>query len=90
MGTTVRTAIIPADMVDKLYADLDQAGALDELPVGHCMKSASFGTTTTLQFDGRRSPDLQCAQTADERALGADVRAIAEAALASAPPQSHS
>jgi hypothetical protein len=88
IGASVRTTSVAAATVQALFADLDRAGALGELPVGHCMKSASFGTTTHLVYDGQRSPDLQCPQTADERALGADVRAIADIVLAPVPAQS--
>jgi hypothetical protein len=40
------------------------------------MKSASFGSSTSLAYDGRESPDLQCAQNAAMQTLAADVNAI--------------
>lgn len=41
---------------------LDQAKAARSSPgtPQHCMKSASFGTTTTVTWHGWTSPDLQC------------------------------
>lgn len=48
---------------------------------GHCMKSASFGTTTTVQWHGWNSSDLQCPPwSAPVQALAADVHAIQAAA----------
>jgi hypothetical protein len=46
-----------------------------------CMKSASFGTTTTVQWHGWNSFDLQCPPwSSPVQALTADVRAIQAAA----------
>ncbi len=48
---------------------------------GHCMKSASFGTTTTVQWHGWNSPDLQCPPFSPAvQAISADVRTIQAAA----------
>ena len=48
---------------------------------GHCMKSASFGTTTTVQWHGWNSPDLQCPPFSSAvQAIAADVRDIQTAA----------
>lgn len=48
---------------------------------GHCMKSASFGTTTTVQWHGWNSPDLQCPPFSPAvQAISADVRQIQAAA----------
>ncbi len=48
---------------------------------GHCMKSASFGTTTTVQWHGWNSPDLQCPPFSPAvQAVAANVRTIQAAA----------
>jgi hypothetical protein len=68
---------IPAEMVGKFFADIDRAGPLSKLPVGHCMKSASFGTMTFVKVGDDQSPDLSCTDQ-DPRmdALYKDVLAI--------------
>lgn len=43
-----------------LFAKLEAAGPLADLKAGHCMKSASFGSSTTLEWHGVRTPDLTC------------------------------
>jgi hypothetical protein len=40
--------------------DLDAVGPLIDIPVVRCMKSASFGSSLFVEFDGHRSPDLSC------------------------------
>jgi hypothetical protein len=73
---------VDLSLTKRFYADLARAGALDALPVGHCMKSASFGTATWINYRGANSPDLQCAQNDIERVLEFDARAIAGAVFA--------
>jgi hypothetical protein len=69
------------EMCDHMIQDLKAAGPLNELPVGHCMKSVSFGKSLFVEYDGVRSPDLSCSQR-DERskALKQDATDILEAA----------
>jgi len=55
------------EMCDRLLRDLKAAGALNELPKSHCMKSASFGSSLYVEYNGVRSADLSCPQR-DERA----------------------
>ena len=43
-----------------LFAKLEAAGPLPDLAVRSCMKSASFGSTLTLEWRGARTPDLSC------------------------------
>jgi len=71
---------IPAKLVARLYMDLARTGPLDALPVAHCMKSVSFGTRTSLQYDGATSPDLSCPGSDAARQLNADANAIVSAA----------
>jgi hypothetical protein len=84
-GLTNRFIDLKQELARQLYADLDRAGKLGELPTGHCMKSASFGTTTTIAYGGERSPDLQCAQNAVERSLDADAQTILRTATTGMP-----
>ncbi|HTJ26381.1 MAG TPA: hypothetical protein VMA36_09455 [Candidatus Limnocylindria bacterium] len=67
-------------LADRFFADLRAAGPLDALPHTFCMKSASFGTTTTVAYRGKRSPDLNCPSGSAGTALVQDARAIAAAA----------
>lgn len=65
-----------------------QAGRADPGTPSHCMKSASFGTTTTVLWHGWRSPDLQCPPfTAAVQALAAEVNAVQSAAQISVGPR---
>jgi len=52
---------LPLDQTEALFAELRAAMPLDALTHGHCMRSASFGTTTTVTFGGAATPDLGCA-----------------------------
>jgi len=80
-GMATRSIDLPAPLVTRFYADLAAAGPLDALPVQPCMKSASFGSRTTLAYKMKTSADLQCGQTsAAGHALAADVAAITAAA----------
>ncbi len=72
------------DICDRVVEDLEAAGRLDELPVGHCMKSVSFGKSIFIEYKGVRTPDLSCRQT-DPRAaaLKKDAQEILNAAPSS-------
>jgi hypothetical protein len=47
-------------LTDRLYADLEAAAPLASLPVPHCMKSVSFGSTLSIGFGAEHTPDLSC------------------------------
>jgi len=80
-GVGTRSVTIPAKLATQLYADLDAAGPLDALPTEHCMKSASFGSRTSIAYKTKTSSDLQCGQLSPAgRALAADAAAITQAA----------
>jgi hypothetical protein len=78
------------DLCDRLIGDLKVAGPLNQLPVRHCAKSVSFGTSLYVEYNGVRSPDLSCRQ-ADEHvtALKVDADAILSAVRANNPPRYH-
>jgi hypothetical protein len=52
----------------QLMRDIKAAGTLSALPPKHCMKSASFGSSLYVEFNGDRSPDLSCSPQPDSRA----------------------
>jgi hypothetical protein len=72
---TVRPAVASA-----FFTDVLAARARPGTPE-HCMKSASFGTTTTVLWHGWQSPDLQCPPFSPAvQALDHDVRVVQAAA----------
>ncbi|MBU6428590.1 MAG: hypothetical protein KGR26_06255 [Cyanobacteria bacterium REEB65] len=70
---------LPGNLATALFADLKAAGQLSALPVGQCAKSASFGTTTTVQLGGQTTPDLSCPGNAAAMVISQDVQQIVEA-----------
>ena len=69
---------------DELYArlktDIGAAGPLSKMPmVVGCVKSASFGTTTTIATGGETSPDLSCAGSEASKKLKEDIDAVVAA-----------
>jgi|SRR5579875_3622178 len=69
-------------MCEQLLRDLEEAGPLDRLPARHCIKSVSFGSRITIEYNGATSPDLSCPAAGNSHleALQKDARAILEAA----------
>lgn len=69
---------LPDALVQRFYSDLQSARPLAGLPRERCIKSASFGTTTVIQFSGEETPDLSCpnARNAHTQALLRDVEEI--------------
>jgi len=52
--------LLPRAAVERFHADLEAAKPFASLPVVHCMKSASFGSTLTVAFGEEKTPDLKC------------------------------
>ena len=76
----VKSIQLRKDLTDRFFTDLRAARTNPGTPT-HCMKSASFGTTTVVQWHGWTSPDLQCPPfSSDVQALASDVRQIQSAA----------
>lgn len=44
---------------------LKEVGDVSSLPRGSCLKSASFGTSTTITYNGKTSTDLSCPSAKD-------------------------
>ncbi|MDP9052780.1 MAG: hypothetical protein M3N93_00530 [Acidobacteriota bacterium] len=71
---------LPQSLVDRFYADLMAAKPLASLPVTHCAKSASFGSTLIVSFRNEQTPDLSCGDAGNAvlRDLIGATRQIAE------------
>jgi hypothetical protein len=69
---------LPNALAERLYSDLDAAKPLSSLPNERCMKSASFGTTLTIEIGGQKTPDLSCGpgDNAKLQALARDANEI--------------
>jgi hypothetical protein len=55
-----QTGKLSAELTQRFFADLRSLMPLDRVPVGHCAKSVSFGTTLHVTYQGATSPDLTC------------------------------
>jgi len=60
-----------------LFAKLREAMPLEGLGAGRCMKSTSFGSSTTVSYDGSTTPDLSCGGDAAVRELSRTIGVIA-------------
>jgi hypothetical protein len=86
-SSTPKPFTISKAVASRFFADLAAArkGNATTVP---CMKSASFGTTLRITWQGWTSPDLSCPpKDALGKALIADVQAIREASGISAAPR---
>ncbi len=84
---------IPVSLAEKLFHDVETAMPLSALPLTHCIKSASFGTSRYIWFKGKRSPDL-CGRDNEKVATLSDdfanvVRAAGTTRHGSSPPRPH-
>jgi hypothetical protein len=59
-----------------LFARLAADRPLDKLPTGQCMKSVSFGSSTTIAWNGETTPDITCAGDPRVQELNRTVAAI--------------
>jgi len=71
---------LPDALVRQFYSDLEAATPLSALHGKACPKSVSFGTVTTIEFGGEKSPDLSCpnAQNTHIQTLMGDTDKIVE------------
>jgi hypothetical protein len=76
LGGSVTHKTIDAPQAKWLFEKLKAAMPLSGMVGGHCMKSASFGTVTTIAYDGESTPDLSCPGSADVRELARTVNII--------------
>jgi hypothetical protein len=78
--STAHSFTVSTKQAGSLFADLKAAKAAPASQ-GGCMKSASFGTSTHVQWQGWTSPDLDCpSDDAAITALKNDVSAVRTAA----------
>lgn len=81
MAHATKTFHVADATLKKFLADLNAARRMTTSPAGGCMKSASFGSSTRIAWQGWTSPDLECpAPNAQIAALADDVHAVREAA----------
>ena len=81
-GAEAHTVSLDSKLSQRFFEDLKSAGSLSALPHAHCMKSISFGSSLYIEFNGERSPDLNCPAPPDSKlsVLQKDVREIMQAA----------
>ena len=71
---------LPKKLTTRFFRHLTDPEPLSDLPVEPCVKSVSFGTTTTVSLGGERSPDISCPSKNEQaQDLEEDVTAIATA-----------
>jgi hypothetical protein len=49
-----------SELCQRLLANVQAAAPLHALPAAHCIKSVSFGSRLFIEYNGDRSPDLNC------------------------------
>jgi hypothetical protein len=78
----IRKVHLSDSLCRRFMHDLSDCGPLNMLPAKHCMKSASFGSRLTVEFQGERSPDLSCpgAENPHIEALQKDAHELLQAA----------
>jgi hypothetical protein len=74
-GTTVTKELSRAT-TRWLFSHLAAAAPLERLRMRMCMKSASFGSSTTIAYRGHRTPDLSCGGDPAANELGRTASAI--------------
>lgn len=85
-SNTVKAFTVAADLTTRFFSDLAAARKAGLVTVP-CMKSASFGTSTHVSWQGWTSPDLTCPpKDSVGDALIKDVEAIRQAAGIPASP----
>jgi hypothetical protein len=60
VGGTTQHKTLGEPQAKWLFAKLKADEPLASLAAGRCMKSASFGTVTTIAYDGQSTADLSC------------------------------
>jgi hypothetical protein len=58
---------IPDALVARFYSDLEAATPFSALPLQQCIKSVSFGTRLTVEFNNQETPDISCGRKPDPR-----------------------
>jgi hypothetical protein len=85
-ASTPKPFTLSADLATRFFADLAAARKGNAVTVP-CMKSASFGTSTHVSWQGWKSPDLSCPpKDSLGEALVKDIDGIRQAAGVSVAP----
>ncbi len=66
-------------LAERFFAAIAAVGPMSGISVMHCMKSASFGSTTTVTMNGATSPDISCGGDAKVAELAAAADSVAHA-----------
>jgi hypothetical protein len=82
-GAGPHSASTSPDLAGRLFDALAAAQPFSELPLGRCMKSASFGYSVRIRYDGETTPDLTCAISEEEKTLASLATEIARDARVS-------
>jgi hypothetical protein len=70
---------LPLMLTRIIFSDTHTAQPLDRIPQEICIKSASFGTTTRIKFQGRESSDISCSTDLRGVKLNTDIQTIQKA-----------
>ncbi len=86
-----RKANVDQHLCDQLFQDLKSISSLSALPRTHCVKSVSFGSSLFVEFNGERSPDLNCPAAPNSKValLQKDAQALMDAAHATPRMRPH-
>ena len=77
IGDKTGQGMLQAPLTKKFFEAIKAAEPLSKLPIKpHCVKSASFGTSTFVSLDSEKSPDLSCPGNAKAKQLLDDSTAI--------------
>lgn len=75
----VKLSKIPTAIAVTMFRDVMAGAPLNNLPSRHCLKSASFGTTTVIAFGAQHSPDVSCSSDTLGLAIYHDFQAMSNA-----------
>jgi hypothetical protein len=78
-GEPAHKATLPETTAAQFFAHLAAAMPLEKMAHEPCMKSASFGSSTYVQYKGQRSVDVTCGVQGAGAKLAADVADIVSA-----------
>jgi len=77
IGGSTRKESIGTPQMKWLFLKLREAMPLGRIAVGRCMKSASFGTSTTILYQGESTPDRCCGGGTETQELMRTIGVIA-------------
>jgi len=78
-GNSTKQVVLDSGLTQKLFMDVQLALPFVQMELGHCAKSASFGTKTTVTYNGDLSPDISCAGDSKSTEIYQDVLNVKKA-----------